>query len=465
MNILFYHKDIVFMSINKIHYSAGEVLKYVPEELLSQFAVETKADYRIRILQGGIVFNLLLYLLLNEIRFSQRSAGKTLDASTFKLLFPEKADKLRKVNHSSVSRRLENIPISFFEKSYAAVLEEVRKLYTPLELSKYHIVAVDSTLVAQMFNPLENGFYVGPDKTDRQASRRKYVKYTAAFDGLSVLGIDFYDDREHQNENNALPETIRNAAKSDRLHRNLYVIDRGLTSSDELSGLSKKPNRISFLVRISDKRRTDTVKDIPVDEESRILQDKTRITIQKNDVVRIYSSGKSKPYPTFYRHVKALVEKPVINTDGEIVDYEKHIVNLLSDVMELEAYQMLEMYRQRWVIEVFFKFLKQNLNFSRLLSTKPNGLKVTMYMTMIAAMLILIYARKNKIGFRMAKEEMKQEMANMIIAIGILQNGGNPVNFMTQYQVTLPDYLKEKLKRVMESPESHHEVNSDITIG
>lgn len=453
------------MSINKIHYSVGEVLKYVPEELLSQFAVETKADYRIRVLQGGIVFNMLLYLLLNEIRFSQRSAGNTLEASTFKLLFPEKADKLRKVNHSSVSRRLENIPIGFFEKSYAAVLEDVRKLYTPLELSKYHIVAVDSTLVAQMFNPLENGFHIGPDKTDRQAARRKYVKYTAAFDGLSVLGIDFFDDKGHQNENYAIPETIRKAAKSDRLHRNLYVMDRGLNSSDELAGLSENPDRISFLVRISDKRRTYPVRDIPVDVESKTLKDKTRITIRENNVVRIYSSGNGKPDSTEYRHVRALVEKPVFNAGGEIIDYERHIVNLLSDVMELGAYQMLEMYRQRWVIEVFFKFLKQNLNFSRLLSTKPNGLKVTMYMTMIAAMLILIYARKNKIGFRSAKEEMKLEMANMIIAIGILQNGGNPVNFMIQYQVTLPCYLKERLKKAMEATEIQYETISDIRIG
>ena len=43
------------MDISKIQYSVGQILNYVPEELLSQFAVDTRADYKIRVLQGGII--------------------------------------------------------------------------------------------------------------------------------------------------------------------------------------------------------------------------------------------------------------------------------------------------------------------------------------------------------------------------------------------------------------------------
>lgn len=51
-------------------------------------------------------------------------------------------------------------------------------------------------------------------------------------------------------------------------------------------------------------------------------------------------------------------------------------------------------YKKRWDIEVYFKFLKQNLNFSHFLSTNENGIKVILYMTIIISMLVMIYKRK-----------------------------------------------------------------------
>lgn len=444
---LFYHTQIYLnmKGTASIQYSVGQVLNYIPEELLSQFAVETKADYRIRVLQGGIIFNLLLYMLLTEIRFSQRSVGKTLTDASFHNLFPASYGS-REVNHSSVSRRINTMPVEFFQKTYDYLYNEVKKLYTPLELVKYHIVAVDSSLVAQTCNHLESGFYIGPGKTDKQAARRKYVKYTEGFDGLAVTGIAFHDDKKHQNENDAIPELVKQMAKTDRLHKNFYVIDRGLSSESEYRDLAA--DDVHYLVRVSDKRRTHVVDTLGPTGVERVAKDGTVLKIIENDSVRLFANAKNNPEDTVYRHVKAEVRKPVFDAYGKIIDYEAHIVNLISDVMDLEAFAMLEMYRRRWMIEVFFKFIKQNLNFSHLLSTKKNGLQVSMYMTMIAAMLILIYARKNKCGFRSAKEWMKHDLSNLIIAIGIIQNDGDPHNFMVSYQVTLPDYLNRHLERL-----------------
>lgn len=444
------------MDISKIQYSVGQILNYVPEDLLSQFAVDTKADYKIRVLQGGIIFNLLLYMLLTETRFSQRSVGNSLTDASFQALFPESAGH-RAVNHSSVSRRINTMPVEFFRKAYAYLYNEVSHLYTPVELVKYHVVAVDSTLVAQTCNRLEQGFYIGPDKTGKQAARRKYVKYTAGFDGLRVMGIDFHDDKEHQNENDSIPGVIKSMAKSDRLHNNLYIIDRGLTAEAAYRELSSES--MNFLVRVNDKRRTQVVDVLGNEGAERVGMDKVVARILENDTVRLFSSARNVPEETVYRHVKALIRKPIFDQFGNVVDYEEHIVNLISDVLNLEAFAMLEMYRQRWMIEVFFKFIKQNLDFSHLLSTKRNGLEVSMYMTMIAAVLILIYARKNKCGFRSAKQWMKQDLSALIMAIGIVQNNGNPEDFMVKYQVTLPDYLRRHLDDMGLSIDSDHKNN------
>jgi IS4 transposase len=63
--------------------------------------------------------------------------------------------------------------------------------------------------------------------------------------------------------------------------------------------------------------------------------------------------------------------------------------------------QIAEIYRSRWDIELFFKFIKQHLGYSHILSRTENGLQVMIYMSMITALLMIWYKRqtKNKNGW------------------------------------------------------------------
>ena len=64
-----------------------------------------------------------------------------------------------------------------------------------------------------------------------------------------------------------------------------------------------------------------------------------------------------------------------------------------------------QVYAQRWSIEVFFKFVKQNLNYSHLTSRCENGIRVMLYMSLIASLLLLWYQRQTGIdrGWRSVK--------------------------------------------------------------
>lgn len=83
-----------------------------------------------------------------------------------------------------------------------------------------------------------------------------------------------------------------------------------------------------------------------------------------------------------------------------------------------------------------------------------------MYMTMIAAMLILIYARRNKCGFRSGKEWMKHDLSNLVMATAIIQNGGSPYDFIVKYQVTLLNYLRKYLQNMSLPACIDHENNT-----
>lgn len=417
----------------------SEILNIVPPEVIEQFAASTNVDRHVKLLQGGIMFNMLLHLLLSESKISQRGARAVLTGKMCELPVQPRNNRVI-ADHTSITKRLATIKVDFFRNLYETFRDMVIPLYQPVELRKLHIEAVDSTIVAETCNKLAEGFHIGDKSGDGR--QRKHVKYSEVFDGLNVLGISFNDDKTKQAENNALPEVIRKAAKNDRLHKNLYVIDRGLTCSktlEELSGQDgNEGDRLNFLVRISDSRRISVVGELECDTREYRVDDTHRIVINEFDKVRIFSSASNIPDPAVYRHVKATVYEDVVDSAGNVVNTTESIVNLLTDVDGISAAEMLEAYRKRWMIEVFFKFIKQNLDFSHILSTSANGLQVMMYMTMIAAIMVLIFGKANGLGFRMAKIRFDYKVEAMMTAQMILACGGNPAEFMRRYDVTLP---------------------------
>jgi len=90
-------------------------------------------------------------------------------------------------------------------------------------------------------------------------------------------------------------------------------------------------------------------------------------------------------------------------------------MKFLTNVLFLSAVEIAELYKSRWEIETFFKFIKQEMNFSHLLSRSENGIKVIMYLTMIAAILLTLYKKMNRIvGWAVAKilfmDELDKDM-------------------------------------------------------
>jgi IS4 transposase len=47
----------------------------------------------------------------------------------------------------------------------------------------------------------------------------------------------------------------------------------------------------------------------------------------------------------------------------------------LSNMKDATAEDIIMIYKKRWDIEVFFRFIKQELNFSHFISTNVNGIK------------------------------------------------------------------------------------------
>ena len=85
------------------------------------------------------------------------------------------------------------------------------------------------------------------------------------------------------------------------------------------------------------------------------------------------------------------------------------------------------LYKHRWEIEVFFKFLKQELNFSHLINRSENGIKVMLYCTMIAAILLLTYKELNGLkGYKIMKQKFINDLEKSLMKDFVSMCGGDP---------------------------------------
>jgi IS4 transposase len=67
------------------------------------------------------------------------------------------------------------------------------------------------------------------------------------------------------------------------------------------------------------------------------------------------------------------------------------VVRLATDLVDLPAEIIALIYRYRWQIELFFRWLKCTLGFRHLLAESPNGVRLQVYAALIATMLIVLW--------------------------------------------------------------------------
>jgi Transposase DDE domain len=78
-------------------------------------------------------------------------------------------------------------------------------------------------------------------------------------------------------------------------------------------------------------------------------------------------------------------------------------LRLLTTLLNLSAHQIGQLYRYRWQIELFFRWLKIHANFAHLTSHSRNGVTLSFYIAVIAAMLMCLHTQRplSKYGYNL----------------------------------------------------------------
>ncbi len=399
------------MSVFKDHkISLKQILEFIPEALLTHLSATSKVDHYSKVLHGKKMFYLLLFCIFDNEKLSQRTLEDTFNSSGFKALFGLGEEE--KVRRSSISERLSKIDSNYFKEIYEQMYGRFSELYSKTEIEKYNLIRVDSTIVADTCAKLKEGI--------DQKSGKKLVKFSFSFDGILPSGVEVFTGQKYSSEEAALPEAILKQVKKEEHHENIYVIDRGLQSTRVMKDFDEKS--VKFIIRSKENRKFEEIESFLDGKKSQKWDD---WEVMKDSKVKLYTG------------------KPVLNKRGNIHHREEKVETcfrlvviknekkdkefwFLTNEFELSAKEIADYYRKRWDIEVFFRFLKQELNLSHLVSMNKNGIEVMIYMTMIASMLLLIYKKVNDLGYKTAKRRIAMEIRDMITAILIIFAGGNP---------------------------------------
>lgn len=389
----------------------NHLLGFIPEALIAHLSATTKVDHYTKVLHGKKMFYLLMYGILENDRLSQRTLEDSFNDPVFKVLF--NLDEGETVRRSSISDRLSKMDPDYFRQLYECIYDQFSELYSSAEKEKYNLIRVDSSMVSETVGKLLEGI--------DNKSGKKAVKYSIAFDGMLPCHSDVFTAAGYASEDIALPEAIMGHVKKDDGHRNIYVMDRGLQSSQTMKAFNDK--KVAFIVRAKENRKFVELESYiganqDLDLGESILLRDCKVQLYTGLTVNNKRGNKHSREVLSEGHFRLVMVESKAQAG-------KNFWFLTND-FESPAKAIAQAYRRRWDIEVFFRFLKQELNVSHLVSLNKNGMQVMLYMTLITAMMVLMYKKANNIGYKTAKRRFSMEVRDLAIALIVVHCGGNP---------------------------------------
>lgn len=360
-------------------------------------------DFKISKLKAQTLVCAIMMTLLVSRECSQREIAQTLGSSSFADIL--NGGKTVKTEHSAISHRLSTLSSEYAKGIYTSLYRKVRRYYIAQELGGFNVVAEDSTLVTETSARLSEGLRAGRNNNALTDKSQRQVKYTVGYDGIGAAFIDLFTEQSYLSENKALYASLKWNVKPTDGHRNLYVVDRGLNSTLKLNAL--KNEGIYFVGRLNQNRVYKVVKELPVSQMD------NGCTVESDVMARLTIRGNITKDSPVLRIIKVNVGRSVMARKGHRDRMDDYIL-LVTDAYSLTEEEIIEAYRLRWEIEVFFKILKQNLSFAHFVSVSRLGLETIMYCVLSISLLLLLYSRVKGSSVKGAIFDLKLQLLGLI---------------------------------------------------
>lgn len=270
---------------------------------------------------------------------------------------------IESISKSQLSRKNGDIPPEIFQAILHHLIQKLHQILGPTmtdkSLGKLHLI--DSSTISMCLSQ-----YEWADFRETKAGVKMHTS------------IVFCDDISYPNDMILTPARPADETQLDSLivpdKGVLHVFDRGYFNFAKFDYYCEKG--IRFATRIKSNTVVNVIEELPVDEDS---------SISRHAIVKIGNM----------KNPLQLIET---------VDSEGNQIRIVCNDATVGAQEISDIYRHRWQIELFFKWIKQHLVIKKLYGKSENAVYNQILIAMITFCLTLLM--KNKLGYEGTLLEM-----------------------------------------------------------
>ena len=332
--------------MNQGKFVFSQVIDFIPRYEFDKLVKQYKGDWHAKNLTS---YNHLLHLLFGQLTGcgSLRDICLCLDAHS-KILYH--LGFRNTVNHTSLSRANENRDYRIFEGLGMYLIGVVRPMYSKTRLSE---ITIDNVIYALDSTAISTSIRLAAWALGKYSKGMVKMHTLLDLRGGIPASIHITDGKWHDsNELDALaPEPFA-----------FYVMDKAYVDFEALFRFHK--GNAFWVSRPKENMRFATVEQMGIpDMESGIIEDSR---------IRVTGYKSSRLYPEDMRLVR------VYDPDND------SIVDFISNNFEVRALEISNLYRHRWDIEVFFKWIKENIVVKTLWGFSENAVKIHLWTAIIS---------------------------------------------------------------------------------
>lgn len=332
------------MDKNTLFSSFGKWISPINFDLLLEQVDELKLDYYTKKLTTESYLKLMLLAHLDEWDSLHDMSDAMVDDDL------QKAVGFESISVSQLSRRNNNIPTELLAKLFFHLVGKIKTFHTAIKTTM-PLNIIDSTTI-----PLNIKKY-------RWAEFRK-----------TKAGLKIHMRLVMMDKNTTYPDqlTMTTAKEHDRNQLEvlvddpnaMYVFDRGYLDYERFDRMTD--DGYFFVSRLKKNAVTREIDSFDVGEESNILSDKM-----------VWIGTPQKRAENAFRVV-------------EVEDEHGKVLRLITNRFDISAKEVSEIYRSRWEIELFFKWLKQHVKIKNFYGLSETAVKNQVYTALIVYCLHVI---------------------------------------------------------------------------
>ena len=340
--------------MNQDKYVFAQVVEFLNQDKFRRIVTKYQGD---RYIKHYSTWNQLLTLIFGQLSRSAslRDCVLALQAHRSKLYHLGVG---KTVTRSNLSKANEQRDYRIFEDfAYYMIAEARRKREGKIVGVEAHIYAFDSTTIALCLSLFEWAKF---------RKKKGGIKVHTLFDVVAGVPTFVHITEAKVHDMNAMDEIPYEVGA-------FYIFDRGYNDYSRLYTIHRLG--ATFVLRAKNNVKYKRISWI------RCLQH----NVLSDSKIQFTAPYKKDEYPEPLRLIKYWDEE------------NKREFTFLTNNFELTALEIAELYRQRWQIELFFKWLKQHLKIKHFYGTSFNAVKIQVYVAIITFCLVAILQHDMKL--------------------------------------------------------------------